>query len=464
MKKSEKILILGLGGVGRFVAQRLSQEGHHVTVIEHNREKIRAADTELDARLIRGDARSFVSWHEAEAHKMDYLIACTSDDALNIVASKIGKELGIPHKIARVRTMEVWSPNAIVNANDLEIGLVIRPEELAAQEIVRLIKMSSGNVLLDVVDRGTLQVLGVTVTRDAPFVGRSLAGFAKHFKDIVFRVVAAARDIETIIPGGDFVIRPDDRLYVMASPANMPRLMSLFDVTSRSQSRDNVLIIGGGMIGVRIAQLLQRTFDVRMVERDEEHAEELQHKLRATEVLHGDGSLQETLLEAGLMQMDTIITTTGDNETNIMTAVLAKHLIDVRSDGARTGKTVALVKKEAYVSLASTMGTDIAIDAKVLAANQILRYIRRDHVLSVSHLHGSEAEAVELIAVAGSAITRKPLHALSVLNGRITIGAVRDPKEGGWEVADGSTQVKAGDRVVCICRERDLGELQRLFL
>jgi trk system potassium uptake protein TrkA len=460
MMKSENILLLGLGGMGEYLAKRLSMEGHLVTVIESDREKIRKGDAELDARLIHGSATDFTKWDEAEAAKMDYLIATTDDDAVNLVAAMIGHKYGIEQKIARSRGIAVWDEDAVLPASDLGIDLVIRPEELTAQEIVRILKMRAGNVLVDVGD-GDLQVLATNVGPFSPMRGMQIKELSGKFEEFVFRIGCVTRDIDTLIPDGDFQLETDDRIYLIAGAGDMPKLMDFLEV--RAENRHNVLIIGGALIGARVAELLESSYSVTLLERDESRAEELSHLLKSTEVLHGDGSDRETLVHAGLLNMDTIVATTGDNETNIMASVLAKHLIHTRSNDrhAQLAKTIALVKRHEYLTLAATMGTDVALNRKILAANAVLRHIRRDSVLSVAHLHGCDAEVVELFAETGSPITKRPLFEQEELRGRITIGAVA--REKGWQVAVGSTKIEGGDRVVCVCTEEHLGHLQRLF-
>ncbi len=432
-----------------------------MTVIEGDREKIRKADAELDARLIHGSATDFTKWEQADAEQMDYLIATTDDDAVNLVAAMIADSYGIRQKIARSRGIAVWQDDAVLTAEDLGIDLVIRPEELTAQEIVRLLKMRAGNVLVDVGD-GDLQVLATNVGPYSPMRGMLIKELSSKFDEFVFRIGCVTRDIDTLIPDGDFRLEVDDRIYLMAGAGDIPKLMDFLDV--RAQSRHNVLIIGGALIGARVAELLESSYSVTLLERDEARAEELSHTLKSTEVLHGDGSDRETLVHAGLLNMDTIVATTGDNETNIMTSVLAKHLIQTRADDRRAmiAKTIALVKRQEYLTLASTMGTDIALNRKILAANAVLRYIRRDSVVSVAHLHGCNAEVVELFAEPGSPITKKALFEQEALRGKITIGAVA--RKQGWQVAVGSTKIGGGDRVVCVCTEEHLGHLQRLFL
>lgn len=460
-KKSENILLLGLGGVGYYLAKRLSYEGHAVTIIESSPEELRRADAEIDARLIQGDATDFSCWVEADARKMDYLIAVTDNDAVNILSAMIAQKCGIQQKISRVRAMELWSPNALLTPEDLGIDLIIRPEELAAQEIARLLKMRAGNVVVDM-GAGNVQVVATHVDRKSPLSLMSVRDLSAKHDDLDFRIVCVARDIDTIIPSGDFKLMPDDHVYILARTEDLPEIMSLAEISE--DRRHRVLIVGGGLVGARVAELLEDSFPVRLIEQDEQLAESLSHRFKRVECLHGDGSEADTLIKAGLLHMDTIIAATSDNETNIMTSVLAKHLIQRRSDdpAAEHGKTIALVQREEYLVLASAMGADLAVNKKVLAGNEILRYIRREQVLSVAHLHGCDAEVVELVAEAGAPITKRPLHRLPELENRIILGAIC--RGGDWEIATGSTQVEPGDKAICICTSQHLRELQGLFL
>ncbi len=460
-KRSENILILGLGGVGYYLAKRLSREEHAVTVIETDPDLIRRADGEVDARLIRADAMSFACWKEAQAEKMDYLIAVTDNDAVNLTAARIAARCGIRQKIARVRSLEIWEPDALLTSADFDVDLVIRPEELTAQEIARLLKIRAGNVVVDLAE-GHMHVMATRVDKRSALSRMTVKDISQKYDDSDFRIVAIARGINTIIPSGDIKVLPQDHVFILAHTDNLEQLMRLAGVSE--ERRHRVMIIGGGLIGSRVAQLLDGSFPVRLIEEDGRRAEELTHLLKRTEVLHGDGSESDTLLRAGLMDMDTIITATGDNETNIMTAVLAKHLIANRSGDDRTveSKTISLVKRAQYLVLASAMGSDVVLNQKVLAGNEILKHIRRDKLLSVDHLHGCDAEVVEMIADEGSPITRGPLFEIVDMKDRILIGGVF--RDGAWQIAVGSTHILAGDKAIAICTSDHLKELERLFL
>ncbi len=459
---SENILILGLGGVGYYLAKRLIHEGYAITTIESDSRLIRYADGGIDARLIKGNALSIECWKEANAEKMDFLIAVTDNDAVNMLSSMIADRFGIQRKIARVRSLDFGNEDSILNAEDLKIDLLIHPEELAAQEIVRLIKLRAGNEIIDIA-QGQLQVMATRIHETSPLPHRKLKEISQIHHDFPFRVVAIARGITTIIPGGEHEILPQDQVFIMASNEDLSRLMELTGVKKHRTHR--VMILGGGLVGSRVAELLGKTFEVKLIEKDDKRAEELSSTLKNAEILHGDGSDVNVLALAGLLDIDTFITSTGENETNIMSCLLAKHLMNDQNRGleGKQKRTIALVNKEDYLVLASTIGLDIALNKKILAGTEILKFIRRGELLSVAHLHGFDAEVVELVAAPNSSITRKPLAKLDPsLQGKMIIGGVF--RNGEWEIAVGDTHIHDNERVIVVCTSLQLKDVRKIFL
>jgi len=460
--QQENILILGLGGMGFYLAKRLQHEGYSVTAIEPDSKLVNYADGNLDARFIAGSALSIERWREASAEEMDYMIAVTNKDALNMMGARIADRFGIPQKICRVRSKEFGNEDSLLTAEDLKIDLFIHPEELVSQEIVRLIKRTAGNEIIDVA-MGQVQVMATRISQESPLANKNLIEIAQTYNEFPFRVVAIARGISTIIPGGRTMILPQDQVLIMAGSEDLQRLMKLTGV--KLQRRYRVMILGGGMVGSRVAELLGKAMRVKLIERDEQRAEELSAKLEDTEVLLGDGSDKEVLLAAGLLDMDTFIAATGENETNIMSCLLAKHLMSEQDkEQEKTHrKTISLVTKEDYQVLATTSGSDIALNKKILAGNEILTYIRRSELLSVSHLHGFDAEVVDLLAPPGAPITRKPLAQLhAAIAGKIIIGSVF--RDGQWVAAVGDTHIQEGERVIVICGSQYFKDLRQLFL
>ncbi|CAK8719313.1 Trk system potassium transporter TrkA [Candidatus Electrothrix aarhusensis] len=460
-KKSKNFLILGLGGIGYYLAKRLLDEDYSVTAIEANPDLVRHADDNLDARIINGSAMSIACWQEAAADQMDYMIAVTDNDAVNMMTSMIADKFGIACKIARVRSLDFGHNEAVLQGKDLKINLFIHPEELAAQEIARLIKRTSGDEIIDIA-LGQMQVLAARIRDDSPLANKSLIDIAKAYNEFPFRVVAISRGITTIIPGGKHEILPHDQVLIMANKDDLPRLIELTGL--QQQRRNRIMILGGGLVGSRLAELLDKDIQVRLIEKDEQRATELSSALPHTEVLHGNGSDKHVLEEAGLLDMDTFIATTGQNETNIMSCLLAKQLMDMETETSLRNlkKTICMVNNTDYMVLASTSGSDIVLNKKILAGNEILTYISRSELLSVMHMHGFDAEVVDLIAAPGSPITRKPLAALdSSFTGHIIIGSVF--REGSWHTAVGSTHIQEGNRAIVICNSDYLKEVRKMF-
>jgi trk system potassium uptake protein TrkA len=464
MKTSKEILILGLGGVGRYLATKLANEGHSITVIESDPAAIRRAEGEIDARMILGDALSNSCWFEARARGMDYLIAVSDDDAVNILAALLADRLGIKCKIARVRSRGLWTDGAVLTPEDLKIDLVIQPEELVAQEVARLLKMQWSSGVIELAG-GAMQVVGTRLGETSALLDLKISEIARSLEGFDFRIVAIARDANTLIPGGDDVVRQNDYLYCLLPTQDVPGLMLVLG--SGAKRRQRVMVVGGGHVGSRIAELLQDTFRVKLLEIDGSRAEQLGQDLKGVELLHGDGSDLDTLLTAGLLSMDTVITATGDNETNIMTSAVAKQMIR-NQPGEQQGKearTIALVRREQYLTLAAAMGADIVLNRKVLAGNRILSYILREAEMSVTRLYGVDAEVVELVAAPRSPITRYSLATVpgrSEFQGNMIIGGVFH--DGEWRTAVGSTRVEEGDKIIAVCRADSLPDLEGLVL
>ena len=462
-KKSspENILILGLGGVGYSLAKRLIHEEYAVTIIEADQRLIAQADGQIDARLIKGNGMSLECWKEADAASMDCLIAVTDNDAVNMMASLIGDKFGIPRKIARVRSLEFGNKNSLLTDADLKLDLLIHPEELVAQEIVRLITCNASHEIIDIA-QGEIQLLATGIGESSSLANKTLADIAQIYNEFPFRVVAIARGIRSIIPSGNQVILPQDHILIMASHKHLPKLMELTGLSRKRQQK--ILILGGGLVGARVAHLLERIASVTLIEKDQEQALELSFTLQNTEVLHGDGSDGEVLTMAGLHDTTTFITATGENETNIMTSLLAKHIIqEAKSESnARDFRTIALVNKEDYMVLAATIGSDIALNKKVMASNEILKFIRRSDFLAVAHLHGFDTEVVEMIAAEKSPITKKPLSKLDpFFRDKMLVGAVyRDSR---WRIAVGDTHIQQGETVIVISKSLYLKDVLKLF-
>lgn len=211
----------------------------------------------MDARLIQGNAMSVSCWKDAHAKNMDYLIAVTDNDAINMLSAMVADRFDIPTKIARVRSQDFGHSNSLLKGEDLKVDLFIHPEELAAQEIVRMIKRTAGDEIIDIA-LGQMQVMATRITQTSPFAFKNLIDISKTYSEFPFRVVAIARGISTVIPSGEHEILPQDQVLIMADKKDLPKLMELTGV--KQHRRHRVMILGGGLVGSRIAELLGKLF------------------------------------------------------------------------------------------------------------------------------------------------------------------------------------------------------------
>lgn len=228
MPKDENTLILGIGGVGMHLAQRLVHEGYPITVIESDFELLEHASESLDARLICGNAMQLSSWHEANAEDMGLMIAATNNDSTNMLSSLIADKFGIDRKIVRSRSLD-FTDDSMFSPDELKIDLMVHPEELVAQEIYRLVKRASCNDLTSV-GEGNMLVLAMRINEYSPLLNKTPKELSETHTDFFFRVVAIARGISTIIPQAEEQIRAFDQVFIMSCKEDMMPLMDMMKI------------------------------------------------------------------------------------------------------------------------------------------------------------------------------------------------------------------------------------------
>ncbi len=237
-------------------------------------------------------------------------------------------------------------------------------------------------------------MVGLDLSRTMAFVGKTVKEAAEIFPEIHFVPIAIQRygTQYTIIPRGDTQLKEGDHIVFITSEGGAEELCK---ITGKINTEiKNVMILGGSKIGYKTARdLANSNFNVKLIEKDKERAFDLADELPNVLVINGDGRNVVLLDGENIGDMDAFISVTGDNETNIMSSLLAKNMMQQKAaghDGAND-RTIALVNKLDYQVLAATLGLDIALNKKSMAANVIMKYIRRSELLSVAHLHGFDA-------------------------------------------------------------------------
>lgn len=447
-----KIIIIGAGEIGYDLASVLSKEKHDVIVVDREKTCLDKVSENLDVLCYEGNATSAKDLVEAGVKDADILIAVTSIDEVNMIASMMSKRLGADMVIARVRSDELSRPNAPLKSTDLGIDVLIHPEQSAAQEIVRLIKRASASDLINLAD-GKMQLIGLRIGKNSPLTGKLISEYAQEFPDITFRVTAIGRKGLTIIPSGNLRIQALDQLFILSKTEDIPAIIK---TTGKPDIEINrIMVAGGTPIGAMIARILcneEKKWNIKLIEPDYDTAVELAQELKDVLVLNGNPTDPDLLATEGITDIDAFISVTDDEESNIISCLMAKHL--------EVKKTVALVSKSDYIPLSQTIGLDAAVNKKSAASNEIHRHVRGGRVISVTALQGIKAEVIELQAAPKSKIVKKPIHQVKFPEGCVVGGILRN---GSIEIATGQSQVNANDRVIIFCLPEAIDKVTSLF-
>ncbi len=446
-----RVVVIGAGEVGFDVARILSQEQHDVTLVDVEAGALSSAATRLDVMTLQGSGTSAEVLEEAGIDRADMLVAVTSIDEVNIIACMMADRFDVETTIARVRSDELTRTRSVLKSTDFGIDMVIHPEESAAAEVTRLIRRASATDVLTFADE-RLNLVGMRLDEHAPALGQTLREVAGEHSEFPFRIMAVGRGVRTLLPRGDERLQKNDQVFVLTRPKHLPhvaRMMGKHEVRMQ-----HVMVLGGTQVGAKIAlQLSEETSrSVKLVEPDRERAEELAEDLHDVLVLHGDPTDIDLLATEGLGEMDAFVAVTEDQESNLVTCLMAKHL------GVR--KTVALLSKAAYIPISQAIGLDAAVSKKLAVSREILRFLRGKHVKSVATVHGLDAEILEIEATPRSRAVRKPLKELKLPEG-ILIGAVQH--NSAVEVATGETQIRPGDRAIVFVLPGKVSEAEKLF-
>lgn len=447
-----KIVIIGIGEIGYDLASLLSKEQHDVILLDRDKERLEKANENLDVLCHEGNATSAKDLVDTGVKDADILIAVTSIDEVNMIASMMSKRLGAKMVIARVRSDELSRPNAPLKPTDLGIDVLIHPEQSAAHEIVRLIKRASASDLVTLAD-GKMQMIGLRIGEKSPLIGNALSEYAEKYPDLTFRVVAISRKGLTIIPNGSVRIQAKDQIFILAKTDTIP---SVIKTTGKPDIEiDRVMIAGGTPIGAMIARILcqeNKKWNIKLIEPDYDKAEELAKEFKDVLVLNGNPTDPDLLATEGITDTDAFISVTEDEESNIISCLMAKHL--------EVKKTVALVSKSDYIPLSHTIGLDAAVNKKSAASNEIHRHVRGGRVISVTALQGIKAEVIELQATSTSKVTKKPIHKINFPDGCVVGGILSN---GTTEIATGQSQIETNDRVIIFCLPEAIDKVTSLF-
>ena len=443
------VFIIGAGEVGFHLAKRLSAEKHNITILEKDPERARHTGELLDALVTVGSGSSFEDLKNAGIEQSDIFVALTKYDEVNLLSCRFAQKLNIRHKIARVRNPEYAGSDFILSHEEMGVDLLIHPERETANAIVRLIHQSSATGVVEL-GGGKIQLLGIRLERNSPILGTPLKELWKDKGNLASRIVAIKRKEHTLIPGGNEILVAGDQIFIICEKNMIPIIVQI--TGKEDVSIQNIMILGGGLIGRFVAESLEDETDIKIIESRLDKSEKIANVLKKTLVIQGDGTDIDLLAAEGILDMDALISVTGDDETNIICTLIARHL--------KVPRTIALVNKTEYLPITPTIGMDAVVSKKLLTVNAILRFIRKSTLESIASIPGLDAEIFEIIPRKGSKITKHPLKSLHFRRSAI-LGTVT--RNNDVIIPTGETQIQAGDRVVVFSLPKAVADVEQLF-
>ncbi len=393
-----KIVILGAGQVGSSVAHSLSREENDITIVDIDARRLKTLQDRLDIRGVLGHASHPKVLVRAGIEDADLMIALTSSDEVNMTACQVAYTLyNTPTRIARVRSSEYIDHPELFEREHCPVDVIISPETLLTQYIARLIEYPGALQVLDFAD-GRAQLVATEAYSGGPLVGQRLHTLQQHMPaGAEARVAAIYRKDATIIPDGGTVIEENDIVFFLAARRDIPIMMK--ELRPQGSPVRRIILAGGGNIGSNLAAMLERRHHVKVIERDPERAELIAEDLEKAIVLVGDCSDEDLLREEAIETTDVYCVLTNDDETNILSSMLAKKM------GA--GKVIALINRPSYVDLVEESGSiDIAVSPQQVTIGALLTHIRRGNMVRVHSLRRGAAEAIEAVALGDKRVSR----------------------------------------------------------
>jgi len=465
-----RIVILGAGQVGSSVAETLVSEANDITVVDIEPARLRKLQDRFDLRTVTGNAAHPAILAQAGALDADMILAVTQSDETNMVACKLAATMfNIPTKIARIRSGDYLSHPEIFSPENFAVNLSICPEQVVTDYLAKLLEFPEALQVLEFAE-GRVSLVAVRAFHGGPLVGHELQYLRQHMPDIDTRVAAIFRQDSPLTPEGNTVVEAGDEVFFIAATKDIRGVLR--ELRRMDKPVRRVMIGGGGNIGRRLAMAVEDKYEVKIIEYNKQSAERLSAELNRTLVLSGDVTDEELLQAENIGDMDVYCALTNDDESNIMSSLLAKRM------GAR--KVIALINRGSYVNLVQSGQIDIAISPAQATIGTLLAHVRRGDCVAVHSLRRGAAEALEIVAhgdAKSSKVVGRRVEEIELPTGTI-IGAIvrwheKGPRKNGDTpaphdheviIAHHDTVVESGDHVIVfVTNKRMVARIEKLF-
>lgn len=445
-----KIVIIGLGTIGKTVLKNLSGEGHTITLIDDDKRKMEDLIEKHDVLGVVGNGASMDIQKEAGVGGADLVIVLTQSDELNILACLVAKKVGAKNTIARVRNPDYRKQIAVMK-DDLGIAMVVNPEQETANEIFNIINLPSVNQI-EHFAKGRVSLVEIVAEKGCSLIGETLTSLGKKLTTKVL-ICAVQRGDQVFIPAGNFRIEEGDRIHFTASAKSLGDFLSEANLVKSPFK--NIMILGGGRIGYYLADSLSRKkYTVKLLENDPAAAEKLAELLPRATVVCGNGTQHDVLIEEGLEAMDAFVALTDIDEENMIVSMFANK--------KKVKKSITQIRSDDLYGMLDELGINNNVSPKHVVAGRIISYIRAlantvgSKVLTLYQLVNNQVEALEFAATKPEDFYDKPLRELRIKKDCLIACIIRQNEV---IIPNGNSEIHLGDNVVVVTTHKNFDDL-----
>ena len=437
-----EIVLIGAGRMGQGLAGRLIEEGHNLTVVDMDADKLEHISNYLDVMTLQGNGADYETLTEAGAGDADLLLAVTSDDAVNMLCCLTARKLGVKNTVARVRTMEYYR-QLVFFKEELGLSLVFNPERDAAAEISRVLRIPSA-AKVESFAKGRAEMVEFIITEDMPICGLKLMKMRDRYGSGIL-VSAVEHEGSVLIPRGSYTLSAGDSVHLVGAPAKMSAFFKAIGTYKRSV-RD-VMILGGGRISLYLGrELLDVGIRVKIIEEDPQHCEVIKEILPKAEVLLGDGTDPQLLEEEGVRTTDAFVALTGSDQNNIITSMFAAR------SGA--GKVITKINQDVFRTMIGSHRLESFVTPTNIAADNIVQYVRAmqnsldaSGIESLHEIADGKAEVLEFMIRKDAPYLDKPIRSLNIRPDTLLAAIIRGNE---CIIPGGDDCVKLHDSVIAV--------------
>ncbi len=445
------ILIVGAGIVGFNLAQELSHEGHDISIIDADPEKIKLISEKLDVLAVRGNGCLPSTLIQGRIRDAEMVIAVTDKDEINLMVCFLAHKFEVKERFARLRNMELTGENQVFKPEELFVDHAINPAEIIIDSILKIIKTPGAVNVAEFAD-GQIFFRGFDVPADAPLAGKTIEEIREVCELNAFLVVAIVREGKMIIPKYENRIQAGDKIYVLVDHDFLPLILPMLN--RQVDEIQKIIIYGASQIAVHLARELNEfVSDVSIIEPSLEKANEAADTLEDTVILHGSGTDPDLFNDINMKDADLFLALSNNDEMNILSALLAKK------HGAK--RAAVITNDPDYLPILDSIGMDVTINPRLITVSEILKHLRKGQVVNLYKLIEGEAEVLEIVISAESAAAGRLINQLHMPEHSI-IGAVLRV-DGEMVVPGGSTEILEGDTVIVVTLPDCIGKIEKIF-